>query len=252
MTLPNASAPTISVIIPVWRDLEALHGLVPFLLSQPSVREVIVALADATPAALATVEHLGARVIDAGTPNRGAQMDAGAAGATGDWLLFHHADTEITAAHIASLAAVSDRDVPGGAFYRRFDSRHPRLMWLEPIERFRNRTSGALYGDQSIFARRDAFNQLGGFRGLPLMEDVDFTRRMRRAGRVILLDPPIASSPRKHIARGSWRTTFQNILLLVLYSVGVSPRRLHAWYYPASAGETSDIRGSQVARAPKP
>ncbi len=115
--------------------------------------------------------------------------------------------------------------------------------FLEPVERWHNRSFGALYGDQSIFARREAFAALGGFRGLPLMEDVDFSRRLRRAGAVICSIRP--SPPRRANTshKAPWRTTFRNALLLALYTAGVSPERLHAWYYRGSAASAEARRG---------
>jgi hypothetical protein len=117
--------------------------------------------------------------------NRGAQH------ATGDILLFHHVDSHLTELHLQSLCALMrDRTVIGGAFYRKFDERHPSLRWAEPIERWHSRMFGTLYGDQSIFVRREQFLRINGFAPIPLMEDVEFSRRLRRSGRIALLDPP--------------------------------------------------------------
>jgi hypothetical protein len=105
------------------------------------------------------------------------------------------------------------------------------MRWAEGIERWHNRTFGALYGDQSLFARRAHFEKLGGFAEIPLLEDVEFSKRLRASGRIALLDPPIASSPRKHLEQGAWRTTLRNAAILLLYRLGINPRRLHSWYY---------------------
>ena len=238
-----ASPAMISVLIPVWRDRDSLAALLPLLRAAPEVREVIVCAAHPAPDLAGWVEERGGRCVDGGAPNRGRQMDLGAATASGPWLLFQHADTAITRAHLSALARVAEEFV-GGAFYRRFDERHPALRWLEPVERWHNRSFGALYGDQSIFVRRETFRALGGFRGLPLMEDVDFSLRLRRAGPLALLDPSIASSPRKHLAQGPWRTTLTNAALLALYHLGVSPARLHAMYYRRMASSGADFSHS--------
>ncbi len=238
-----ASTATISAVIPVWRDRDSLAELLPLLRSAPEVCEVIVCAAEPAPDCARWVQDRGGIFVDGGTPNRGRQMDLGAAAASGQWLLFQHADTRITQHHLTALATVADEFV-GGAFYRRFDERHPALRGLEPVERWHNRSFGALYGDQSIFVRRENFRALGGFRGLPLMEDVDFSLRLRRSGPVVLLDPPIASSPRKHLAQGPWRTTLTNAALLALYHCGVSPARLHAMYYRREASGGADFSHS--------
>jgi rSAM/selenodomain-associated transferase 2 len=224
----------ISVVIPVWRDAEQLASLLPKLSQTCRVAETIVVNAsrDSTPERIA--RECGATFLKSSPPNRGAQLNAGALAATGEVLLFQHADTELTEAHLAAIqTALRNQEVIGGAFYRKFDGRHPRLIWLEPVARFLSRNRGTLYGDQSVFVRREVFQQLGGFAKIPLMEDVEFSERLRAAGRIALLDPPVRSSARHHERKGAWRTTARNAAFIVLYRFGVSPFRLHRWYYPA-------------------
>ncbi len=146
----------------------------------------------------------GVIYLAAPQPNRGAQMNLAAENATGDVLIFHHADSILTAAHVAAIErALRDPEIIGGAFYRKFDGRHPRLRWLEVAGRFFTRHGGSFFGDQSIFVRRETFRALGGFAPIPLMEDMEFSRRLRRAGRVAVLDPPVESSTRRHLR--AWR-----------------------------------------------
>jgi hypothetical protein len=159
-------------------------------------------------------------------------MNLGAAATTGNVVVFQHSDTTLEEAHLAALQrALVDPEIIGGAFFRKFDGRHPHLMWLESVARFLNSHGGTLYGDQSIFVRRDVFFRLGGFAKIPLMEDVEFSRRLRASGKIAVLDPPVQSSARRHLRKGAWRTTIQNGLFIVLYKLGVSPHRLHRWYY---------------------
>ena len=224
----------ISVIIPVWRDAEELASLLPKLSQTRRVAETIVVNASRDSAPERIARECGVTFLKSSPPNRGAQMNAGALAATGDVLLFQHADTELTEPHLAAIeTALRIPEVVGGAFYRKFDERHPRLMWLEPVARFLSRNGGTLYGDQSVFVRRDVFHQLGGFAKIPLMEDVEFSQRLRAAGKIALLDPPVQSSARHHERKGAWRTTARNAAFVVLYRFGVSPFRLHRWYYPA-------------------
>jgi GT2 family glycosyltransferase len=159
-------------------------------------------------------------------------MNDGAAIASGAVIVLLHADTDMRNEHLHAIARVmNDGEVIGGAFYRKFDERHPNLRWLEPIARFLTRNGGTLFGDQTVFVRRDVFRRLGGFAEIPLMEDVEFSRRLRSAGRVVILDPPIRTSPRHHLEHGAWRTTFRNALFLLLFKLGVSAEKLHAIYY---------------------
>jgi len=198
--------------------------------------EIIVVDVDGDPASAKLAGKLGLRFAAFSSPNRGEQMNHGASLATGDVLVFQHADTEFSEAHVRAIRmALQDPAIVGGAFYRKFDNRHPRLIWLEKIARRLSRNGGTLFGDQSIFVRREIFRKLGGFASIPLMEDVEFSPRLRRAGEIALLDPPLRSSARHHERKGAWRKSIQNGAFLLLYKVGVSPRTLHRWYY--SAGE---------------
>jgi rSAM/selenodomain-associated transferase 2 len=222
----------ITVVIPSWRDTENLAALLPALAGQDCIAETIVVDASGDARAEQIALNSGATFLASASPNRGAQMNLGAAASSGDVLVFQHCDTCLAGAHLEAIRKIlADREIVGGAFFRKFDRRHPRLLWLESIARFRSRHGGTLYGDQSIFVRRDVFERLGGFAAIPLMEDVEFSRRLRSAGKIAVIDPPVASSARRHLRRGAWRTTLQNGLFIVLYHLGVSPRRLHRWYY---------------------
>jgi GT2 family glycosyltransferase len=223
----------ISVIIPLWRNSAALLPLLRTLRACPEVGEIIVSAAEPLPDLRKQVEALDAIFVETAEPNRGRQLNKGALFATADWLLFQHVDTELTAAHISALAGLDLEDSVGGAFYRKFDQRHPSLRWLEPFERWHSRAFGTIYGDQSIFVRRTDFLRMGGFAPFPLMEDVEFSTRLRRSGRITLLDPPLRSCPKKQIAHGPWRVTLRNLLFLVLFRCGVPVQQLHSWYYSA-------------------
>ncbi|MBS0658538.1 MAG: glycosyltransferase family 2 protein [Verrucomicrobia bacterium] len=223
----------LSLVIPCWKDEAAALAHLARWREHPWVVDVCIGgLTERTEFAQA-VRAGGGRFAGCPRPSRGQQLNAAAAEARGDILLFHHADSILTPEHLAALQQL-DTQAPGfrgGAFYRKFDERHPWLRWLEQVERWRSRSHGTLFGDQSVFVRRSVFEELGGFAGIPLMEDVDFSNRLRRSGPVVLLDPPMASSPRKHLQQGAWRTTLRNASLLLLFQLGVDPARLHRWYY---------------------
>jgi len=222
----------ISVVVPAWHEAENLATLLPALSRLDRVAETIVVDASGGGESEHIVLSCGATFIAAPAPNRGEQMNLGVEAASGDVIVFQHSDTDLEDAHLAAIeTALSDPQIIGGAFYRKFDDRHPRLMWLETVARFLTRHGGALYGDQTIFVRRDVFMALRGFARIPLMEDIEFSRRLRAAGKIAVLDPPVLSSARRHLRKGAWRTSFQNGLFIVLYRLGVSPHRLHRWYY---------------------
>jgi hypothetical protein len=114
-------------------------------------------------------------------------------------------------------------------------------QWLVPIVRWYNRHIGALYGDQTLFVRREQFQRMKGFKDIPLMEDIEFSRRLRKTGRIALLDPPVWASARRHKQKGSLRVTLFNMLIMVLFRFGVSPWTLHRWYYGGrSAGSVKE------------
>ena len=240
----------ISVIIPVWRDDEALLPLVSQLTASPYVRQVIVSAAQPAPGLFASLRSLGAVSLESVEPNRGRQLNRGAQIASGDWLLFHHADSCLRNEHLAALADLDLSAAIGGAFYRRFDERHPGLRWLERFERWHARAFGTLYGDQSIFVQRAHFMSLGGFAPISLMEDVEFSARLRRSGNVALLDPPMQSSPRQQIEQGAWKITLRNLVFLVLFRCGISGDRLHAWYYGAPTTKEQHPRSAPERNSP--
>jgi rSAM/selenodomain-associated transferase 2 len=228
--IADAALVEISIVIPVWNESGELWANCRRWVEFPGVKEIILAVAG--PPSPASDLHPRIRVVACAQANRGAQQKLGAAAASGDVLLFHHADSDLRAEHIASLcAALREPSIMSGAFVRAFDERHPRLKWLQRLAAWQQERWGALYGDQSIFVRRGHYEAIGGYPPLPLMEDVAFSRRLRRSGRIALLQPPLATSARRHSKQGSWRTSLRNGALLGLYRIGVSPFRLHRWYY---------------------
>jgi uncharacterized protein len=219
--------PLISIIVPVWGDDELIAEQVNRLPSATDVCEWIV-VAVRPGEVLRDLDRRGAiRLISCDEPSRGRQQNLGAGVACGELLCFHHADSQLKAEHLTALAGVAKNgEIVGGAFHRRFYP--PRMLWREPLVRGINRLFGPLFGDQSLFVRATVFRAIGGFANFPLMEDVEFSRRLRRAGRVKLLDPPLWSPPRR---RGTWSTAIRNSALMCLFYLGIEPRTLHRWYY---------------------
>lgn len=162
---------------------------------------------------------------------RATQMNVGAAASAGNILLFLHADTWLPPdAKTAIQAAMSDPACVGGRFDLRFE-RDARLAWLVGrLINLRSRWTGIATGDQAIFVRRQVFEQLGGFSAIPIMEDVDFTRRLKGAGRIACLRSKVITSYRRWEACGPVRTILLMWFLRFLYWIGVSPHTLSHLY----------------------
>lgn len=164
-------------------------------------------------------------------PGRARQMSAGAATDRSDVLLFLHADTKLPndAKHLIEQA-FQDPACVGGRFDVRFDRSSFLGTVISTLMNLRSRWSGIATGDQAIFVRRAIFEQLGGFAEIPLMEDVEFTTRLKRTGRVAALHEKVTTSYRRWETCGPIRTILLMWALRLLYWIGVSPHRLGRWY----------------------
>jgi rSAM/selenodomain-associated transferase 2 len=227
----SATGPLLSIVVPVRGDSAPLGALLAQLPSRPGV-QIIVSATGPSDAAAARIRAARADVhwID-GPAGRGVQFNAGAAAAIGRWLWFVHADSRLPAGWFEGFEALDAReDVVGGAFAFRLDSGAWQARWLERAVAARVRLFGLPYGDQGIFVRRGVFNSLRGFLPIPLMEDVDFVRRLKRQGRVVHLSEGMVTSPRRWEQRGWLRQSLSNLGTLTLYFLGVSPERLARRY----------------------
>ena len=225
-------SPLITLIVPVWGDDALLVDLVNRLPFPPEPVEWVVAAVEPSEPLTELAQSGKIRLIVCGKPSRGAQMNAAATEARGSLLCFHHADSKLGREHVAALAAAArDRGIVGGAFHRQFDDRHFWMKRWEGLVRRISAAAGPLFGDQSIFVKADVFQQMGGFADIPLMEDIEFSRRLRRMGRITLLDPPVWSSPRRFRRLGNARTLLLNAAFIGLFYIGVNPHTLHRWYY---------------------
>ncbi len=173
----------------------------------------------------------GARVLKAAA-NRGAQLAAGGAAATGDWLLFLHADTRLGPGWVAAARAFMAR--PGSerraaAFRLVLDDSDPRARRVERLANWRGRALGLPYGDQGLLIARGFYQALGGHRPLPLMEDVALARRIGRR-RIEFLDAEAVTSAARYRNGGWWLRPLRNLVLLGLYFLGAPPRLLRRLY----------------------
>jgi rSAM/selenodomain-associated transferase 2 len=215
----------LSVIIPVYRDAAALERTLAG--TDFAGAEVIVASVSGDDS-LDRLRQAHPRIVWIDAPRgRAAQMNTGAAAAHGEWLVFLHADTQLPSGWTDAIgAAERDPRVNAGCFRFALDSRSAKARIIELGVRARVALFGLPYGDQALFVRRDAFVAMGGYADLPIMEDVDLVRRLRRDGRLHRSALTATTSARRWERDGWLRRTARHLTLIVLYFCGVAPARL--------------------------
>ena len=226
----------VSIIVPVLNEASLLPPLLGRLAALRERAEVIVVDGGSADGTANLVRAAGwARALTA-PRGRARQMNAGAAAATAEVLLFLHADTTLPATALEDIrAALADPGVVAGRFDVRLDNPGFIYRVVEAFMNLRSRWTGIWTGDQAVFVQRSVFQRLGGYPDLPLMEDVEFTRRLKRAGRRACLRSHVLASARKWEREGVLRTIVLMWALRFLYMLGVSPARLHRWYYREAA-----------------
>ena len=231
-----AATPQISIIIPVRNDAEALARTLDHFdrVSGMDTAEVIVAAAGDR-AETERVVGERAHLLWPHGSTRAVLMNAGADRARGSVLLFLHADS-LLPPHALPLIAhtLLDPHILGGAFEHQFTEPHWSLRAISWINRLRYRLTSNFYGDQGIFVRAEVFRHLNGYGDLRILEDLNFTQRLKRLGGMALIRVPLLTSGRRFLARGPWRTFMFIVWLLALYTIGLDTQR-HAerWRGPA-------------------
>lgn len=218
---------SLSIIVPMLNEESGIEAALQAL--RPLAAEIIVVDGGSTDRSVALAEPLADRVIVA-PRGRARQMNAGAAIASGDLLLFLHADTVLPA---GAGQLVLDA-IEGGARWGRFDVRIEGRSSLFPLiaalMNGRSRLTGIATGDQAIFVTRSAFRQVGGFPDQPLMEDIVLSSRLCRIGRPACLRPPAITAGRRWEKHGVLRTILHMWWLRLRYFLGASPQDLAREY----------------------
>jgi len=223
----------LSVVIPTLNAASTLAATLDSLESQliGVDHEVIISDGTSSDASRAISEAKGARLISVAR-GRGAQLSAGGNAARGEWLLFLHADTvlgESWRMEAAAFMASADNTQRAGVFRLRFDDRARAARCLETIATWRSRILGLPYGDQGLLIARGFYDSIGGFRPLPLMEDVDIARRIGRR-RFVHFDAPAFTSAERYRRTGYIYCSTRNLACLALFFIGVRSRFLVRFY----------------------
>jgi rSAM/selenodomain-associated transferase 2 len=232
MTLSSANAqrqsgdtvkvkPSISIIVPVLNEEDRIQPFFEHLRERAPSAEQILVNATGSESVPESIAKLCDRVLTS-RRGRAAQMNAGATVACGDVLWFVHADCEVPRGCLEEIArALQDRQVVGGCFRIRFARRDPIYRVGDAGGNLAVELLGRCYGDHGIFCRRQEFVAVGGYPDLPLFEDSEFYRRLRKRGRTRQLASKIVPSPRRYEEIGPYRLTTAYLLLSMLYILRV-------------------------------
>ncbi|MBW2408981.1 MAG: TIGR04283 family arsenosugar biosynthesis glycosyltransferase [Deltaproteobacteria bacterium] len=227
--LLSSESELISIIIPTLNEARTIEPTISDLIKISRAEIIVVdgGSRDDTPAMAAA---LGARVLSS-APCKAKQMNAGAAAAGGEILLFLHADTRLPRNFEDSIsAALSQEGVIAGAFSLGIDSDGGGLRIIERVANWRSRFLQMPYGDQALFCTRKLFHEIGGYPEYQIMEDFELVRRLKRKGKIAIRPESVQTSPRRWLNYGIFRTWLLNQIIIIAYYLGISPRRLSRWY----------------------
>lgn len=222
--------PWLSIVMPVLNEAQGLDASLQALQTwRQCGAELIVVDGGSDDHSLALAAQWADRTV-CSPRGRACQMNAGAATARGDWLLFLHADTQMPAAAIERLRAVAVGAALWGRFDVRIDSTDPLLLLVGFMMNLRSRLSGVATGDQAVFVRRQTFEQVGNFPDVALMEDIALSRRLKALQRPVCLRPPVVTSARRWLRHGIWPTIWLMWRLRAAYFLGADPDELAVRY----------------------
>lgn len=231
---------TLSIIVPTFQEAGQIGGTVEAARALGPDVEILVIDGGSEDGTAAIARRHGARVVQAEERGRARQMNQGAAAAAGDILLFLHADTILPPdASLQIDAILSDPKVAGGCFSLRFDHDHPVLRVSSVLSRFGFRLFH--YGDCAYFVRRSTFREMGGFRIMPLLEDIDFWLRLNRAHRVVVAPGCVLTSARRFRQVGVARQQGLAVAIVLLYMLGVGAPRLARLYHRFTKFRTPEV-----------
>jgi rSAM/selenodomain-associated transferase 2 len=218
----------ISIIVPIKNESpDVAERFRRFLV--PRETEILIADCGDCPETSRAFEAIGARTVE-GEGSRGRRLDRAARQARGDILYFVHSDSLPPENALSLIAGTLATGAVAGAFSLAYEETTPALSWIAWWANLRSRLLGLPFGDQGLFCRREAYEESGGFRDLPVCDDVDIVRRVKRVGRLVILPEKSVTSPRRYRQNGSLRQVLRNWRVLAGYFTGVSPEKLERWY----------------------
>ncbi len=233
-SLMNSHSIKFSIVVPVFHEQEGINDLINALNRLDSDRNVEIIIVDGTGErdTLEAIRSNGVIKISS-EQGRAKQMNAGASIARGEVLIFLHADTELPLQALLRIGSLLEKtEYVGGAFDLTIKSEKRILKAIGAIASFRSRLNRVPFGDQAIFIRREYFNRIGGYKEIPIMEDVELLRRVRKYGdKIWIFRDPVRTSPRRWEKEGVIHCTLRNWMLQALFWLGVSPEILAKYYH---------------------
>ncbi len=237
--LPSIVAGRISIIIPTLNETARITATLEHIHNLANV-EVIVADGGSHDQTVEFAQAAGATVVHC-SQGRGKQLNAGAALASGEVLLFLHADTWLPDDFVDHVWQTLREGNTGGAFKLHIGASGWMLRLIEFGANLRSRWLQLPYGDQAIFMKASDFFRLNGFQNWPLMEDYDFCCRLRKTGRIALAPASVTTSARRWQTLGVLKTTLTNLACVVAFRFGVSPVTLARWYRRSSVRSARSV-----------
>lgn len=220
----------LSIVVPTLNEGAQIEAVLAAAVAAAPGAELIVADGGSTDTTSALVPTHAQFVV--ARRGRARQMNAGAALANGEVLLFLHADTLLPSCALQAIqSALADPRVVGGGFGLRFDTKGLIYRVIGGSTTLRSRLRQVFTGDQAMFVRADLFRALGGYADIPLMEDLELCRRLRERGRLVTLGPPVLVSARRHRRYGPLRVLVTGWAYQILYALGTPTFALHRLYY---------------------
>ena len=239
-----------SIIVPVLNEADQINATIEHLCNQNTEGncEIIAVDGDQQSSTINALQNKSVKAIIS-PKGRGRQMNAGATIARGEILIFLHADTRLPEMALKKISQALEKEkYVAGAFNLAIDSDRLFLKYIAVRASFRSRLNRIPYGDQAIFIRKDYFDQIGKFKEIPLMEDVDLMRRIKKRGdKIIILRDRVKTSARRWETEGVLYTTIKNQILVSLYYLGVSPYKLAKFYRLCSNGQVKKKNKSMLS-----
>ncbi len=230
---PSMSSVKFSIVVPVFHEGERINDLIKHLNSLDADGNVEIIIVDGAEEKDTLAAIRGENLIKISSEQgRAKQMNAGASIARGEILIFLHADTELPGQALKKIGTLNGQtEYVGGAFDLGIKSNKRIFKVIATLSSLRSRLNRVPFGDQAIFIRREYFNGIGGYKEIPLMEDVELLKRIKKSGgKIRIFYDRVMTSPRRWQKEGVVCCTLRNWMLQTLYRLGVPPEKLTNFY----------------------